>query len=191
MRLFVVLMTLSFSVGCSKVDFGKPSASGSSDATSTAESTNPATTSNGSGNVANAGGVPGVIVGAGNAPADELPKVKFVGPPCQALSECAITFVLDKAYPGQTEFDWKTNDTLYGTAADPGLPPWGKPGQTSDPSAQYVPTSGHIVFTPGTTSLTVYVQNINRQATSISIGVLMSNCVYDRLLESCQGFFSE
>lgn len=98
---------------------------------------------------------------------------------------------LDKVYPYATELDWKTNDTLFGTPPPAGLSPWGKPGFPGDLTAQYVPTSGHVVFPAGTRDQTVYVRNINQQNVPITIGVIMTNCVYDTLLESCQKFFGQ
>jgi hypothetical protein len=145
----------------------------------------------GGGDISNSGNAGGVITGQGNVPSSQLPKIQFIGPPCQRLSNCAITFQLDKAYPDVTEFDWETNDSLYGTSVSAGMAPWGKPGFPGDASAQYVPTSGHVSFAAGQTSATVYVRNINQQDVSISIGVLMSNCAYSSLLESCQKMFGQ
>ncbi len=207
-NLFQALTTLAMTalmVNCSAVNFGK-----SSDAAQTASSadatgedpgasgaitdigdTNINGAGPGGGDISNSGGASGVITGTGNATPAELPKVQFIGPPCRRLTNCVVTFQLDKAYPRATEFDWKTNDSLYGTPPQSGLPPWGKPGLPGDLTAQYVPTSGHIVFSAGETQATVYVRNINQQDVTISIGVLMNNCSYNTLLESCQKFFGQ
>ena len=134
---------------------------------------------------------PGGVPGSGDTPAAFLPKVQFVGPPCERQTQCTVTFKLDKSYPSRTEFDWNTNDSLYGTPPPTGLAPWGKPGNPGDPTAQYVPTSGHVVFPPGQTEVTVYVQNINQSNNAISIGVQMSKCIYGALYESCQKFFNQ
>lgn len=210
-RFQVLAAIAAIASGCSGVKFNTSNGSGGAGSVSSAPSTSGGGAASGSvtqpgssgssgsvtqpGGTTGSGGASGTVVGAGNAPpgnmpVNELPKVQFIGPPCQRLSECAVTFQLDKAYPSQTEFDWKTNDTLYGSPPQAGLPPWGKPGQPGDITAQYVPTSGHAVFPAGVTSITVYVQNINQQDTAISIGVLMSNCMYASLSYSCQSFFS-
>lgn len=120
-----------------------------------------------------------------------VPKIRFIGPPCQRQTDCAITFELDRTYPAALDFDWQTNDRLFGTPAQSGLPPWGKPGLPGDASAQYVPTQGHLTFAPGEKSITVHVPNINQQNTAISIGVLMSACVYNKLAQSCKDLFAQ
>jgi hypothetical protein len=204
-----VFAMAAFLVNCSAVKFDKPTDSGQTANSARGAGTPPAGDdasgnitdpgSDGStipgagpngGDISNAGDATGVITGTGNAAAAELPKVQFIGPPCQRLTNCVVTFQLDKAYSHTTEFDWKTNDSLYGTAAAPGLAPWGKPGYPGDSTAQYVPTSGHVSIAAGQTQATVYVRNINQQDVTISIGVLMSSCAYNTLLESCQKFFS-
>lgn len=206
-RLWIAAVCLSlFSlVNCSNIKFGSQGSNGSSSGTDNTNGTAGTTTTgdaggsinqqgggtgsngnNGGGDISNAGGDPGPITGVGNADASELPKVQFIGPPCIRLTDCSVTFKLDKAYAKQTEFDWKTNDSLYGTPPDPGQPPWGEAG------VHYVSTSGHVVFAPGETEHTVYIKNINPDPTlAISIGVLMSMCTYESLLESCQKFFSQ
>jgi hypothetical protein len=203
-------LCLAFLVNCSDVRFSRGSDAssggagaagipvahtGSGDGTNTGAgdagtgATNGGTdTANGTinqpGDVSNAGGDPGPITGVGDTPAAALPKVQFIGPPCIRLTNCSITFRLDKAYPERTEFDWKTNDALYGTPPNPGLPMWGQAGY------HYVSTSGHVVFAPGEVEQTVYVRNINPDNVEIAIGVLMSMCDYNGLLESCQKFFA-
>ncbi|MBX3022205.1 MAG: hypothetical protein KF799_11070 [Bdellovibrionales bacterium] len=136
------------------------------------------------GDVSNAGGPPGTPIGNGNTAAAVLPKVEFIGPPCIRLTNCQIKFKLDKAYPGPTEFNWRTDDTRFGTATAPGQPMWGKAGY------HYVSTSGHVVFPAGTTEQIVYVRNINPDNVTISIGVTMTQCTYSGLYESCQKFFN-
>lgn len=135
------------------------------------------------GDISNGGGAPGPVNGVGNTPSMLLPKVQFIGPECVRLTNCAIIFRLDKPYAQQTEFNWRTDDTLFGKPAAPGGFPWGMAGY------HYVSTSGHVVFAPGQTEVTVYVRNINPENTSISIGVIMSQCTYSGLQESCQKFF--
>jgi hypothetical protein len=207
-ELSFIVAVVCINVNCSAVKFDAPSgASGQADNSSSSlpaagddasgsinqpggTTTIPGAGPNG-GDVSNSGDdASGVIVGTGNAPAAQLPKVQFIGPPCQRLTNCVVTFQLDKAYPYTTEFDWRTNDALYGTPAQAGLPPWGKPGFPGDVTAQYVPTSGHVAIPAGQTQATVYVRNINQQDVPISIGVLMSHCAYQSLFESCQKFFS-
>ena len=132
------------------------------------------------------GGVGGgsVTTGSGpQAPTSVIPKVTFVGPPCVRGTNCSVSFVLDQAYASPVDFDWKTNDALYGTAVPSGQPPWGKPNYA------YVPASGHITFAPGELSRQVYVQNINPDNVAISIGILMSNCMYASMAYNCTTFF--
>lgn len=136
------------------------------------------------GDLSNAGGPSSPITGLGNSSAAILPKVKFIGPPCERMTNCSITFELDKAYASQVEFDWKTRDDLFGKPVATGAYPWGQP------DIQYIRTSGHVVFASGVTSATVYVRNINPQNQSISIGVEMNNCTYNTKLESCQKYFA-
>lgn len=135
--------------------------------------------------VSNAGGPPGPVTGNGNSAAAILPKLQFIGPPCERLTNCLITFKLDKAYPAQTEFNWRTDDARFGTPPNPGAAMWGKAGY------HYVSTSGHVVFPAGTTEQTVYVRNINPDNVEISIGVVMSQCTYNTKLESCAKFFGQ
>lgn len=134
--------------------------------------------------VSNAGGPAGPVTGNGNSAAAILPKLQFIGPPCERLTNCSITFKLDKAYPAQTEFNWRTDDARFGTPPNPGAAMWGKAGY------HYVSTSGHVVFPAGTTEQTVYVRNINPENVEISIGVVMSQCTYSTKLESCVKFFA-
>lgn len=165
-RILLVTLFSYFAVGCRHVKF----------------SNSPAVASSAK-DVYNIGGDPGPITGTGNTPAADLPKIQFIAPACQRGSDCLVTFQLDKAYPDQTEFDWETDDSLYGQAVPSGQAPWGQAG------VQYVSTYGHVVFGPGTTSQTVKIRDINPQETAISIGVLMNNCVYNTLLEDCSKFF--
>ena len=89
-------------------------------------------------------------------------------------------FRLDKAYSLATEFDWRTNDTLYMT---PHNPIYAQPG------VHYNSTSGHIVFAPGETSKKIYIQNINNQTLEVIIGVIMSQCKYGTYTGTCTSFF--
>jgi hypothetical protein len=195
MKQLMMLLSLMSAVGCSGVKFSPPSDASATSPASVQNTDGTGDTASGTiqqgGDISNSGGAAGVVTGAGNASAADLPKLQFIGPPCLRLTNCVVTFQLDKAYPYITEFDWQTNDALYGTPAQAGLAPWGKPGYPGDATAQYVPTSGHVVFSAGSTQETVYVRNINQQPDAISIGVLMKNCVYNSLTESCQKFFNQ
>lgn len=109
-----------------------------------------------------------------------VPKVQFIGPPCQRLTLCEAEFKLDKAYSLRTEFDWRTNDTLFNT---PHTPIYARPG------VHYNSTNGHIVFEPGETSKKIYIQNINGATLEVIIGVIMSTCKYGTYNGTCATFF--
>lgn len=195
-----LLPLFMFLTACSGVDFGGPSdgsgvtaagspASGADVNGGGANGANGGADGNASGtlnqgtDVSNAGGPGGPVNGNGNSPSSVLPKLQFIGPPCMRLTNCSITFRLDKAYSAQTEFDWHTDDTLYGTPAPAGQYRWGHAGY------EYVSTMGHVVFAPGQLEQTVYVRNINPENVAISIGVIMSACTYSTLREDCRKFF--
>lgn len=118
--------------------------------------------------------------GTPTAPAGAVPKVVFIGPPCQRGSNCLVAFELDQAYPMAVDYDWLTNDTIYTT---PSTPIYGRPNY------HYVPTSGHITFAPGTVRKEVFVQNINPDNVPILIGIRMRNCVYGGTPHNCTTFF--
>lgn len=109
-----------------------------------------------------------------------VPKVRFVGNPCQRLSLCQAEFRLDKAYSLPTEFSWRTNDTLHLT---PNSPAYAQPG------VHYNSTSGVLTFAPGETSKKIYIQNINGYTLEVIIGVIMFQCKYGTYTGSCTSFF--
>lgn len=110
-----------------------------------------------------------------------VPKVQFISPACQRQSLCEAEFRLDKAYSLTTEFDWRTNDTLYLTPHSPSY---------AQPYVHYSPTTGHLVFLPGETSKKIYIQNINSNGNAVIIGVIMSACRYGTYTGSCTSFFN-
>lgn len=132
------------------------------------------------------GGTSNNGTGTGNTASYLLPKVQFIGPPCERLSNCEIEFRLDKAYAQQTEFNWRTDD--QGTIC--GLQPPAAPLICARANYHYVPNYGRVVFPAGVTSVKVYVKNINPDNVAIRIDVLMSQCQYGNLFESCTKFFS-
>lgn len=132
------------------------------------------------------GGTSNTGTGTGSTAAYLLPKVKFIGPPCERLSNCEIEFRLDKAYSEQTEFNWRTDD--QGTICS--LQPPTAPLICARANYHYVPNYGRVVFPAGTTSVKVFVKNINPDNVSIRIDVLMSQCQYGNLFESCSKFFN-
>ena len=195
----LLLVGSLFLVGCSGVDFG-----GQGDGSSVTANGSPASGAdvNGAGggsggasgdnangtlnqgtDVSNAGGPGGPINGNGNSSSAILPKLQFIGPPCMRQTNCAITFRLDKMYASQTEFDWHTDDTLYGSPVPNGQARWGRVDY------EYVSTRGHVVFAPGQLEQTVYVRNINPENVAISIGVIMNACSYGGFREGCAKFF--
>lgn len=97
---------------------------------------------------------------------------------------CLVEFRLDKAYPMNVEFDWKTNDSLYLQT-----PPAGSNYIYGKPGYHYTSTHGHITFAAGQTTSDNYVQNINPDNVAIQIGVIMSNCKYDVGFYNCTDFF--
>ena len=125
---------------------------------------------------------PGGTVDPGTplAPANIIPLVRFIGPPCVRGTNCLVAFELDQAYQNRVDFDWLTNDTIWMTPNDP---IYGKPNY------HYVPTSGHITFMPGEIRKEVYVQNINPDNVSILIGIRMRMCTYGGLSYNCTQFF--
>lgn len=112
-----------------------------------------------------------------------MPRVRFIGPPCVRGSNCVVQFQLDKSYSAAIDFDWRTDDTLYLTTAPAGV------ARYAQPNVHYVPASGHIVFMPGETLKTVYVQNINPYNYEVTIGVRMRNCMYGGRLDTCAEYF--
>lgn len=110
-------------------------------------------------------------------------KVLFSAPPCQAQSECLINFDLQSAVSEPFSFNWKTNDTLYGTPVPSGQPPYGQPG------VQYVPTGGTVMFPAGVTHEQVFVHDINPQDTPIQIGIVMTNCMFGTSVFDCASAF--
>jgi hypothetical protein len=191
-------MTVMAFTNCSKVGFKATdgSSDGSSLSGSSGGGSNGGAGANGNTNGigSNVGGsigqpaAPGNTSGSGvvnpdpsaGLPASLLPKLQFISPACNHLSMCSITFQLDKVYSEVTQFDWQTNDTLYMT---PHYPVY------AQPNLHYIPTGGHVVFQPGETSKTVYVQNINSANYQVIIGVLLSACQFGPGYESCMKFF--
>lgn len=119
----------------------------------------------------------------GNGSATYIPRVVFVGPPCQRGSSCLVEFRLDKAYALKVDFDWLTDDSLYLSQPSIGGVTVGRAG------LHYVSTAGHISFSPGETVKKVYVQNINPYNIEILIGVRMRNCNYGGAIGKCSDFF--
>ena len=108
--------------------------------------------------------------------------MQFVAPACQEGTTCLIQFKMAQPATAVFQFTWQTNDTLYLQT-----PPAGE--IYGQPNVQYVPTSATVTFNPGDTVQNVYVQNINTQDTTVIIGVLMTNCSYGGVSESCTDFF--
>lgn len=175
LSLLSLALPLFFFNNCSDVSF-KDSASHGEDGSFSAELNQPNDGTN------TPSGLPGGITTNPPSPLPPqiVPKVQFVGPPCQRLSLCEAEFKLDKAYSLRTEFDWRTNDTLYAT---PHSPIYARPG------VHYNSTNGHIVFEPGETSKKIYIQNINGNTLEVIIGVIMSTCKYGTYNGTCATFF--
>lgn len=131
------------------------------------------------------GGTSTTATGTGSTAAAILPKVQFIGPPCQRLSNCEIEFRLDKPYAQQTEFNWRTDDQGKICAQSPALPP----EVCAVANYHYVPNYGRVVFPAGVTSVKVFVKNINPENVAIRIDVLMTQCQYGPLFEGCSKFF--
>ena len=189
-RSILALSTLCL-MNCGKVSFGKDVSApvkgaeggGASDGSSSGGSVNqPGTTNPGD----TTGGTPTPTTGIGNTPAVILPKVQFIGPPCQRLSQCEIEFRLDKAYADNTEFNWRTDDQGTVCSTEPPI----APEICGRPNIEYKPNFGRVVFPAGETSVKVYVQNINSANVPVRIDVIMSQCQYGTLSEGCSKFFN-
>ncbi len=121
----------------------------------------------------------------GADPVREIAHVKFIGPACQRGTDCLVIFRLEKAYPHRFVFNWRTNDTLYTQTPPAGKPIFGRPNY------HYVPTTGVADFAPGETEKRVYVKNINPDNVAITIGVIMSQCVYNSVQFNCSEAFGQ
>lgn len=181
LKLCAVITVLPAMVNCSKVDFAPSSGT----KLGTVVDNNDGTVT---GHITQPGGTP---VPTPNPtptptptpiPTSSLPKLQFISPPCVRLTNCSVTFRLDKAYAQSTEFDWRTNDTLYLTPHTPVY---------AQPSVHYVSTGGHVVFQAGETSKTVYIQNVNKGTNEVIIGVVLSACKFNTQAQSCAGFFPD
>jgi hypothetical protein len=177
--MFVVLA--SALVNCSGVDFGtKDGQTGSSNS---ATSIDPGKNGDSTDGGVNQGSDP-----SGNNPGgpttEALPKIQFVGPPCQRGTQCLIEFVLDAPVAKIFEFDWRTNDNLYKSAV-----PAGATYIYGRPNYHYVPASGHIIFAAGETKKQAFIENINPDNIEIVIGVTMSLCTYGGNIGNCTSFF--
>lgn len=184
LSLFALLLPLMFFNNCSDVSF-KDSPSQGTDGTFSTEINQPGDPNNTSTGTPTTGtpgtGTPGTgTTPPGGGSPQIVPRVQFIGPPCQRLTLCEAEFKLDKAYSLKTEFNWRTNDTLYMT---PHNPIYAQPG------VHYNSTNGVVVFQPGETSKKIYIQNINAYTQEVIIGVIMSQCKYGTYNGTCTTFF--
>jgi hypothetical protein len=176
LSLLALLMPLTFFNNCSDVSFKDSASNGSDDGSFSTELNQP-----GSNPTTSTPSTPTTPTTPPTPTAPQIvPKVTFIGPPCQRLTLCQAEFRLDKAYSLRTEFDWRTNDTLYMT---PHSPVYAQPG------VHYNSTNGHIIFEPGETSKKIYIQNINGSTAEVIIGVIMSVCKYGTYNGTCASFF--
>lgn len=203
MKVATLIALTLIMTACSEVSFDKQSDSGSGgtlgnpdgtkngdDASGTINADGGSDPTGGSPTTPGAGapgaGTPGGGTPGGSTPGGStivMPRVQFIGPPCLRGSNCVVQFQLDKSYSAAIDFDWRTDDTLYLSTAPAGV------ARYAQPNVHYAPTNGHIVFMPGQTLKTVYVQNINPYSYAVTIGVLMRNCTYGGRIDSCAEYF--
>ena len=157
--LVCVLVWSTFVAGCSKVGFGTQSSSSTSSSNGSLSTGNPQ------------------VIDTSN------PVASIIAQPCTLDTNCLVEFVLSAPVQYDFSFDWKTNDSAYGTPAPAGDPPYGEAG------VDYVSTSGRADFPAGTTTVKVYVKNINPGINAISIGIEMESCSYNELLSNCSDYF--
>lgn len=190
-NLLVLLALTTFMVNCSEVGFSKVEQASTTQSTPDGDALG---TVNGQGGTDTGGtgtggtGTGGTGTGTGTGGTGTtpglvvLPRILFIGPPCVRGSNCTVTFKLEAPQAATVEFDWATHDTLYQQVA-----PAGK--IYAQPNVHYVPKTGHVIFQPGETQKTVYVQNINPYNYEVTIGVRMTACYLGQYNDLCSKFF--
>jgi hypothetical protein len=196
---FISIFVGLTNAGCSAVHFGNGSGGGGAGANGTGASSeggNGATGGiNGSGaNGSNGGAVGGVNgsggTGSGTNPnggsnggpggtgtggaAGSLPQLSYNAPVCQMGALCPIHFILAAAMPQQFTYQWQAPPP-QGLA---GLPPPPAGVRYGVAGTDFVATSGTVTFAPGTTEVTVMVQDTNTDGSQIIIPFSIMNCVY-------------